>query len=147
MEPVQDVRRVRIQQHDAEQDLTAVNVPNPPEVPNDVESAEVETTIVEMCEKCCRTTTDEYKLDFHSMKRNSLNTTKFGKHVAQMGGEVIRMCNQCVNYTNNVKRHLDWPNAWPSVMYTLLFDTHRFNSNAENFLCYYMKLRNLLNKI
>ena len=126
--------RCVIEAQETERDVElddVVNSPIPPDAPIGVESAEVETTNVEMCQKCCRTTTDNYKLDFHSLNRDSLHPTKFGKHVAEMGGEVIRMCHQCVNYTNNVKRHLDWPNAWPSVMYTLLFETHRFKSNAE----------------
>ena len=53
-----------------------------------------------------------------------------GKHVAEMIGETVTQ--HCLAYNNNTTtRHKDWPNAWPSVMYTLLFDTHRFNSNAE----------------
>ena len=55
----------------------------------------------------------------------------FGKPVAEMTGETITMCQLCTDYNNNINRHKDWANAWPSVMYTFLFDTHRFNSNAE----------------
>ena len=49
-----------------------------------------------------------------------------------MTTDTITFCQHCLAYNNNTTtRHKDWPNAWPSVMYTLLFDTHRFNSNAE----------------
>ena len=102
------------------------NVPNPPDAPNDLETSEME-----MCLKCCRTSTDKYKLNFQSLHRDSTHQTMFGRHVADFNQETIKMCQQCTNYNNNVARHKDWPNAWPSVLYTLLFDTHRFSSNAE----------------
>ena len=111
-----------------------VNSPILPDAPIGVEIAEVETTTVEMCEKCRRTSTDNYRLDFQILHRDSLQTTMFGKHMAEMIGETVTLCQHCLAYNNNTTtRHKDWPNAWPSVMYTLLFDTHRFNPNAEKF--------------
>ena len=103
------------------------NVPNPPDAPNDLETSEME-----MCLKCYRTSTDKYKLNFQSLHIDSTHQTMFGRHLADVNQETIKMCQQCTNYNNNnAARHKDWPNAWPSVMYTLLFETHRFSSNAE----------------
>ena len=45
--------------------------------------------------------------------------------------ETVKLCQHCARYNDNPNRHKDWSNAWPSVMYTLLFETHRFNSNTE----------------
>ena len=116
------------QQQLEEGEQTTVNnddVPIPPDVPNGAETRQ------EMCAKCCRTTTDNYRLDFQTLHRDSLHTTMFGKPVAEMTGETATLCQECVTYNNNATRHTDWPNAWPSVMYTLLFETHRFSSDAE----------------
>ena len=121
----QESERVQQQQQDdAEQDVAAVNVPIPPDSPNDVQ-------MTESCAKCCRTSTERYNLNFQTLHRDSLHRTMFGKPVAEMTGETITMCQLCTDYNNNINRHKDWANAWPSVMYTFLFDTHRFNSNAE----------------
>ena len=123
----QESERVQQQQQDdAEQDVAAVNVPIPPDAPNDVQMTETES-----CAKCSRTSTERYNLNFQTLHRDSLHRTMFGKPVAEMTGETITMCQLCTDYNNNINRHKDWANAWPSVMYTFLFDTHRFNSNAE----------------
>ena len=124
----------RCQESERDQEnVTDVNPPIPPDAPNDEETPEVETTSVEMCEKCCRTTTDEYRLDFQTIHRDSLHTTMFGKPVAEMTTETVILCQQCNTYNSSSTRHKDWPNAWPSVMYTLLFETYRFKSNTEKF--------------
>ena len=102
------------------------NVPNPPDAPNGAERSQVE-----MCDRCSRTSSDSYRLDLHSKQKDSTHTTMFGRHMNEVSGETVRMCQQCIAYDVNPNRHKDWPNAWPSVLYTLLFDTHRFNSNAE----------------
>ena len=115
------------QQQDEARERTANNnnPPIPPDAPNDEETRQ------EMCAKCARISTNNYQLDFHLIQKDSTHSTMFGKNVHETQEETIRMCQQCVNYDRNTSRHKDWPNAWPSVMYTLLFDTHRFNSNAE----------------
>ena len=122
-----------VQPTDRDVELDDVVIPPiPPDAPIGVEIAEVGTTFVETCEKCSRTASDNYRLDFQILHRDSLHNTMFGKHVAGMIGETVNLCQHCLAYNNNTTtRHKDWPNAWPSVMHTLLFDTHRFNSNAE----------------
>ena len=102
------------------------NVPNPPDAPNGAERSQVE-----MCDRCSRTSSDSYRLDLHSKQKDSTHTTMFGRHMNEVSGETVRMCQQCIAYDVNPNRHKDWPNAWPSVLYTLLFETHRFSSNAE----------------
>ena len=103
------------------------NNPVPPDTSNDVDT----TDQMEMCGKCCRTSTDEYKLQFQSFRKDFLHRTMFGKHLAEMEEDTVTMCQQCVQYNSNPDRHQDWPSAWPCVLYTFLFETHRFNSNAE----------------
>ena len=103
------------------------NTPIPPDDGNNVEA----TDEIEMCGKCCRASTDSYKLQFQSLPRDFLHRTMFGKHLAEINEDNVTMCEQCVEYNNNPDRHQDWPNAWPCVLYTFLFETHRFSSNAE----------------
>ena len=83
-----------------------------------------------MCDKCCRVSRDHYKLDFQSIDKDSTHQTIIGKHVTDFSEQTVKLCRQCVIYDNNTARHKDWPNTWPSVLYTLLFETHRFSSNA-----------------
>ena len=105
-----------------------VSSPNPPDAPNDEEMRDVEMVVTEMCDKCCRISTDNYKLDFQSVQGDSTHRTMFGGQCVQ---ERVQLCQQCVNYNNSTARRKDWPNAWPSVLYTFLFDFHRFSSNTE----------------
>ena len=107
------------------------NVPNPPDAPNGEETTGVERADVEMCGKCCRISTDFFKLDFPSVQTDSLHTTTFGRPTTEIPDETVKLCQDCARYNVNPHRHKDWPNAWPSVMYTLLFQTHRFSSNTE----------------
>ena len=102
----------------------------PPVVPNDIQMTEEET----VCSKCCRTTTDDYPLDFQTLNKDSVHSTMFGKPIREVVGDTVTMCQQCLIYNSNDNRSTDWPNAWPSVMYTFLFETHRFNSNTRNLL-------------
>ena len=121
------------QQHD-EAGGTAMNDTNspfPPDAPNDVETTGLERVDVEMCRKCCRTSTDIYRLDFQSVHTDSLHTTMFGKPTSEILDETVTLCQHCARYNDNPNRHKDWSNAWPSVMYTLLFETNRFSSNTE----------------
>ena len=118
------------QQGEDQEAATTPNDDNPPVPPNDRNDSEM-AEVEEMCAKCCRTSTNAYKLHFQSYQRDSLHRTMFGKHLAEMEHDDIRMCQQCMEYNNNPDRHQDWPNAWPCVLYTFLFDTHRFSSNAE----------------
>ena len=119
MECVQDVRREQVQKRDDdEQDIAAVNdeyVPISPDPPNDVEM-----TGTESCAECCRTNTQRYNRNFQTLHRDSSHRTMFGKPVAELTGETIRMCQLCTDYNNNINRHKDWANAWPSVMYTFV---------------------------
>ena len=102
------------------------NTNNYSDVPQD------EMTTVDMCGKCCRTSTDEYQLNFQFLSRESLRRTTFGKHLIDTQ-DTVKLCQNCVRYNDNPDRSEDWLNAWPSVFYTLLFETHRFNSNATTF--------------
>ena len=102
----------------------------PPDAPNDIQMTEEET----MCSKCCRTSTDDYPLDFQIFIKDCLHSTMFGKPAREMVGDTVPMCQQCILYNNKENRSTDWPNAWPCVIYTFLFETHRFNSNTRNLL-------------
>ena len=113
-----------------QQEQDDVNSPNPPDASNDEEMRDEEMVVTEMCDKCCRVSTDHYKLDFQSIDKDSTHETIFGKHVTDFSEQTVKLCRQCVIYDNNTARHKDWPNAWPSVLYTLLFETHWFSSNA-----------------
>ena len=109
-----------------ENNQTDDNTNNYSDVPQD------EMTTVDMCGKCCRTSTDEYQLNFQFLSRESLRRTTFGKHLIDTQ-DTVKLCQNCVRYNDNPDRSEDWLNAWPSVFYTLLFETHRFNSNATTF--------------
>ena len=66
----QESQRIELEQDVNEQDVVAINVPNPPDAPNDVEMSEEQ-----MCDKCCPTSTNNYRLDFQTLQRVSLHTT------------------------------------------------------------------------
>ena len=59
----------------------------------------------------------------------------FGKHMAETTGETVTVNN--ILHTYNTTRHKDWPNVWPCLMYTLLFQPHRFSSTAEKLQKYF----------
>ena len=118
------------QQREDQEEATTPNDDNSPVPPDNTNGSEM-PELLEMCAKCCRTSRDEYKLVFETCQRESVHRTMFGKPLAEMEDESVRMCHQCVQYDNKPDRQQDWPNAWPCVIYTLLFDTHRFSSNAE----------------
>ena len=99
------------------------NPPISPDAPNNVEMIDTKR-----CDKCCRSSTDNYKLDFQSVQGDSTHHAMFGRHCVQ---ERVQLCQHGVNYDNSTTRHKDWPNAWPNVLYTLLLETHRFSSNNE----------------
>ena len=123
-----DARR----QGEDQQEATTTNDDNSPVPPDNTNDSEMPELMVK-CAKCCRTSTDEYKLVFQTCQRDCLHRTMFGKPVAEVEEDSVRMCQQCLQYNSNPDRHQDWPSAWPCVLYTLLFENHRFSSNAERF--------------
>ena len=60
------VAEVQPTDRDVELD-NVVNPPIPPDAPNDEETTGVERADVEMCSKCCRISTEFFKLDFQSV--------------------------------------------------------------------------------
>ena len=67
-----------------------------------------------------------------NFSNSTLNvSTMFGRPTTETLDAAVKLCQHCARYNDNPNRHKDWSNAWPSVMYTLLFETHRFNSNTE----------------
>ena len=86
------------------------------------------------CDCCKRVSTIWYPLIFTQINSSDLiSKLKFRKYGVRMAGSNRVVCQTCLSYLTE-KKPL-WRNAWPSVIYSLCF-----NTKLDTFRCFFYKL-------
>ena len=79
------------------------------------------------CEKCLRTNTSLYPLNLVTMPQPVVHRTRFGQHLNSRKSHYF-VCGLCFDY---ITCDNFWGYAWPSVLCTLLFQPHKFQSDPK----------------